>query len=56
VGGIDAQVTFSGLAPGFLGLYQVNFIVPEGAPTGSAVPVLVSVDGAESNTVTIAIQ
>jgi uncharacterized protein (TIGR03437 family) len=56
VGGIDAQVTFSGLAPGLLALYQINFIVPDAAPVGSAIPVLVTVDGAPSNTVTIAIQ
>ena len=34
VGGIRATVTFSGLAPGFAGLYQVDVIVPDGAATG----------------------
>lgn len=33
------NVLFSGLAPQFAGLYQVNFIVPEGAPAGDAVPI-----------------
>lgn len=37
VGGRQAAVTFKGLAPGFAGLYQVNFTVPANAPTGSAV-------------------
>ena len=56
VGGVNAQVSWSGLTPGFIGLYQVNFIVSENAPTGSAMPVVVSVGGAGSNTVTMAIQ
>lgn len=56
VGGVNAQVSWSGLTPSFVGLYQINFIVPENAPTGSAIPVVVSLDGAISNTVTMAIQ
>ena len=35
VGGVLAAVQFSGLAPGFTGLYQVNVVVPANAPTGS---------------------
>lgn len=34
VGGRPAQVLFSGLAPGNVGLYQVNIVVPADAPTG----------------------
>ena len=34
VGGRSAQVIFSGLAPGNVGLYQVNVVVPTDAPTG----------------------
>jgi uncharacterized protein (TIGR03437 family) len=30
----DAQVLFAGLAPGFAGVYQVNFAVPAGVRTG----------------------
>jgi uncharacterized protein (TIGR03437 family) len=56
VGGVKAQVSWSGLTPGFVGLYQVNFKVPENAPAGDAVPVVVSAGGAISNTVTMAVQ
>jgi len=55
IGGVEANVTFSGLAPGFVGLYQVNAEVPAGAPAGSAVPVAISIGGVTSNTVTIAV-
>jgi uncharacterized protein (TIGR03437 family) len=56
IGNIAAQVTFSGLAPGFTGLYQVNAQVPAGVPTGNAVPVTLTVGGVSSNTATITVQ
>jgi uncharacterized protein (TIGR03437 family) len=56
VGGILALGTFSGLVPGAVGLYQVNVQVPAGAPAGDAVPVIMSIGGVTSNTVTIAVQ
>jgi uncharacterized protein (TIGR03437 family) len=34
IGGEAASVSYSGLAPNFVGLYQVNAIVPLGAGTG----------------------
>jgi len=34
IGGRPAQVIFSGLAPGIVGLYQVNVVVPADAPMG----------------------
>jgi uncharacterized protein (TIGR03437 family) len=55
MGGIPATVTFSGLAPGFVGEYQVNALVPAAVTPGSAVPVVVSMGSAASNTVTIAV-
>jgi uncharacterized protein (TIGR03437 family) len=44
IGGQSAQVLFSGLAPGFPGLYQVNAVVPSGVTPGT-VPVSVSISG-----------
>lgn len=55
IGGVNAPVSFSGLAPGFVGLYQVNVQVPPDAPTGNAVPLVVQMENVSSNTVTIAI-
>jgi uncharacterized protein (TIGR03437 family) len=55
VGGAPAMVQFSGLAPALLGVYQVNVLIPPGAPAGSAVPVVLKIGGVTSNTVTIAI-
>ena len=47
---------FSGLAPGFVGLYQVNARVPATSATGPSVPVVISIGGVQSNTVTMAVQ
>jgi uncharacterized protein (TIGR03437 family) len=56
VGGLDAPVTFFGLAPGYVGLYQVNAQVPAGVTAGPSVPVVVTVAGASSAPVTVAIK
>jgi uncharacterized protein (TIGR03437 family) len=56
VGSVPATVSFSGLAPGFVGLYQVNVQIPNNAPTGAAVPLSLSIGGVAANTATIAIE
>jgi uncharacterized protein (TIGR03437 family) len=57
VGGVEpVAVRFSGLAPGFVGLYQVNIQLVGDLPSGPAVPLTLSAGGVESNTVTIAIE
>jgi len=50
IGGINAPVSFSGLAPGFLGLYQVNVQVPAKSPTGPAVSLTISAGGISNQT------
>jgi uncharacterized protein (TIGR03437 family) len=55
IGGVTENAIFSGLAPGYVGLYQVNALVPASVAAGSAVPVSISIGGVASNTVTIAV-
>jgi len=52
VGGINVEVLFSGLAPGFVGLYQVNVRIPADAPPGSA-PVVMTLAGVSSKPATV---
>lgn len=42
IGGMPAAVSYAGLAPGMIGLYQFNVVVPDTAP-GDAVPLTFSV-------------
>lgn len=55
IGGIPANVDFSGLTPGLVGLWQLNLRVPSNAPTGTAVPVLITLGGRTSVATTIAV-
>jgi trimeric autotransporter adhesin len=58
IGGVPARVLYAGTAPGFVnGVMQVNIEVPAGAPSGSSVPLIITVGGVNSqNGVTVAIQ
>lgn len=48
-------VQYSGLAPGFVGLWQINVTIPRGTPAGN-VPVRVVINGTPSNTVAVAVR
>jgi uncharacterized protein (TIGR03437 family) len=54
----SVQITplFTGLAPGFAGLYQINFTIPQNAPTGDSIPLTLNIQGSSTNVVYIAIQ
>jgi len=61
VGGVEVTPSFSGLAPGQVGLNQVNFKLPDDVASGDAVELYVRVVSAagsvlRSNAVTIAVQ
>ncbi|MBX3278728.1 MAG: S8 family serine peptidase [Acidobacteria bacterium] len=55
IGGAPAAVGFSGLAPGFVGLWQMNIRVPDEAPVSPAAELVVTFGGRLSRTVTIAV-
>ncbi len=55
IGGKPAIVGFSGLAPGFPGLYQINVTVPTDAGTGVQ-PIVVSIGGVTSKQSNIVVQ
>ena len=55
IGGANAPVSFSGLAPGFVGLYQVNAQVPASVKAGNQ-PVVLSIAGAMSKSVLLPVK
>jgi uncharacterized protein (TIGR03437 family) len=58
IGGVDAPVVSAGGAPGMAaGFFQVTVQVPDGAPAGDAVPIVLTVGGVPSQPgVTVSIQ
>jgi len=56
IGNAFGTIQYSGLAPGYIGLWQINVTIPAGITTGSAVGVRVVINGTPSNQVTIAVR
>ena len=56
IGGKTAKVFFAGLTPKLAGLYQVNAYVPSGITAAADVPIVISVAGASSPPVTLAVR
>jgi uncharacterized protein (TIGR03437 family) len=54
IGPLPAQVSFTGLAPGFVGLTQMNVNVPSGLASGDY-PLIVTIGGVISNAGTVSI-
>jgi uncharacterized protein (TIGR03437 family) len=50
IGGLSAPAVFSGLTPGFIGLYQINTVIPA-ATASTTVDITVTANGVSSNTV-----
>jgi uncharacterized protein (TIGR03437 family) len=56
-GSVPSQVAFSGLSPQFVGVYQLNVVVPTGPSPGDAVPTQIQIGGVTSaDALTIALQ
>ena len=55
IGGRQATVQYSGLAPNYVGLYQINAVIPTGTPEGCYLPITVTFAGTVSNAVTIGV-
>jgi uncharacterized protein (TIGR03437 family) len=56
INGQELAVDFAGLAPGYVGLYQVNVRVPAATPPGPGVSLTLKEGGQLSNTVSVALQ
>jgi uncharacterized protein (TIGR03437 family) len=56
IGSTFGDVLFSGLAPGFVGLWQLNVRIPEAAVNGDTVPIRPIIRGRPGNVSTVAIQ
>jgi len=56
IGGRPATVYFSGLAPGLVGLWQINLQVPPDAPSGKEVGVSITFGGQTANGVRLAVE
>lgn len=54
IGGQTAQVPFAGLAPGFVGLWQANVVVPAGLTQGNF-PLILTVGGQASNSANVSV-
>jgi uncharacterized protein (TIGR03437 family) len=55
IGGVNATVSYSGLAYGFAGLYQLNVVVPPGLTAGN-LAVQITTSGMSSNVATMAVE
>jgi uncharacterized protein (TIGR03437 family) len=56
IGGVNAPVSFAGLAPGMVGAYRVDVGIPAEAPSGDTVPVVITLNEIASNLATVAIE
>jgi uncharacterized protein (TIGR03437 family) len=54
--GTTLPVQFSGLTPGFVGLYQINLMIPAATPPGLLLPLSIQAGTVFSNSVVVAVQ
>jgi uncharacterized protein (TIGR03437 family) len=48
LGGVNLTINYAGLAPGEVGVYQINASVPKGVPQGLQIPFIVSQGGSST--------
>ena len=53
IDGLSAEIQFAGVAPGFVGLNQINVVVPGLARTSGTDPVVLTINGVPANPVTL---
>jgi uncharacterized protein (TIGR03437 family) len=56
INGTELPVAFAGLTPGYVGLYQVNVVIPLTTPPGLGIPLTLKQGGQMGNTVAVALQ
>jgi uncharacterized protein (TIGR03437 family) len=56
IGGLESRVLFVGLMPGLVGVAQAVVAIPEAAPIGEAVALVIEMAGEKSNLVEISIR
>jgi uncharacterized protein (TIGR03437 family) len=56
ISGSPALVSFAGLAPGYVGVYQLNVLIPEAVLPGSNVALNLSINGVAAKQMTLAVQ
>jgi uncharacterized protein (TIGR03437 family) len=54
--GVELKPSFAGLAPGFVGLYQVNVPIPATTPPGLDLPLLLRQGGVDGNSINVSVQ
>jgi uncharacterized protein (TIGR03437 family) len=52
LGGVALPVSFAGLTPGLVGVYQVNVIVPRSVPLGFDIPLTIQ-QGDKATTINV---
>jgi uncharacterized protein (TIGR03437 family) len=56
IGGINTDIAYAGLAPSFVGLYQINLTIPAGVAAGDQVPIVISAGGQSGPAASISVR
>ena len=56
IGGIDSEIKFVGLTPGFVGLAQANLLIPDAVSPGAEVPLVLRAADQSSNAAVVSVR